>query len=476
MTSRLTLSYGLRYEHYGAPSNTGPAKDAVVQLGAGQDLAARLTTSQLVYPGSGDQRLYNADSKDWAPRFGFSYDLSGNAHTLVRGSYGLFYDRPYDNLWQILRINNFFEPTFSLSGSFNYLAPIPQKLKSLNSNYVDTSFPNLTLFDQNLKNARVQSYFFGLQQRLTANYSLEVNTLGSLGRHLLVTDIVNRPNSDGLSRFNDNLSDIAYRSGQGSSDYNALTAVARYRSGHKQFQISYSWSHTIDNQSEPLVGDFEFLFARVGPDSTRSNFATFSRQFDSRGDRGNSDFDQRQNLVFLSIWDLPAPFAGSKVGRLFRDWKFSQLAAFRSGYPYSVREPIDFDVNAPVVYSGRADVIDPKNAVLSSPIAVRGGKLLLNTAAFAQSAPNVQGNTGRNAFSGPGFYNVDISLSRSFPLRWLGEGGRLMFRADAFNFLNHANLGNPQPFFSPRMVKIFEATDSVEFALTDVHTESAVAN
>ena len=59
-----------------------------------------------------------------------------------------------------------------------------------------------------------------------------------------------------------------------------------------------------------------------------------------------------------------------------------------------------------------------------------------------------QGNTGRNAFSGPGLYNVDISLSRSFPLRWLGEAGRLTFRADAFNFLNHANLNNPQPLIN----------------------------
>ena len=65
--------------------------------------------------------------------------------------------------------------------------------------------------------------------------------------------------------------------------------------------------------------------------------AAFSQQFNIRADRGNSDFDQRHNLVFYSIWDLPAPFSGTKVGRVFRDWRFSQLAAFRSGFPYSVR-------------------------------------------------------------------------------------------------------------------------------------------
>jgi hypothetical protein len=50
---------------------------------------------------------------------------------------------------------------------------------------------------------------------------------------------------------------------------------------------------------------------------------------------------------------------------------------------------------------------------------------------------------GRNAFTGPGFYNLDLAVGRSFPLPWLGEGSRLNFRADAFNVLNHANLGNP---------------------------------
>jgi hypothetical protein len=60
----------------------------------------------------------------------------------------------------------------------------------------------------------------------------------------------------------------------------------------------------------------------------------------------------------------------------------------------------------------------------------------------------VLGNSGRNAFIGPGFYSVDVSLARSFGLRWLGEAGRLTVRADAYNFLNHANLGNPNSDFT----------------------------
>src|SRR5260370_7803834 len=97
------------------------------------------------------------------------------------------------------------------------------------------------------------------------------------------------------------------------------------------------------------------------------------------------------------------------------------------------------------LYNARADVVDPKNPMLATPGPVPGGKLLLNTAAFAQSALGQQGNTGRNALRGPGLFNIDTSLSRSFPVRRLGEAGRLTFRADAFNFFHHANLNIPHP-------------------------------
>ena len=77
------------------------------------------------------------------------------------------------------------------------------------------------------------------------------------------------------------------------------------------------------------------------------------------------------------------------------------------------------------------------------PIPVSGGFQLLNDAAFT-APPNGQlGSTGRNTFTGPGFYNLDASLSRTFALRGWSESSRFTLRADFFNVLNHANLGQP---------------------------------
>jgi hypothetical protein len=68
--------------------------------------------------------------------------------------------------------------------------------------------------------------------------------------------------------------------------------------------------------------------------------------------------------------------------------------------------------------------------------------------AFEEPPANTLGNTGRNEFRGPGLYSIDVSLSRGFPVAMLGEAGRLILRADAYNALNHTNLNSPLDTFA----------------------------
>ncbi|MBZ5604357.1 MAG: carboxypeptidase-like regulatory domain-containing protein [Acidobacteriia bacterium] len=419
VSPRLTVNYGLRYELFGAPSNDGSVKDLLVNLGAGSTLAQQLPGATLA---TGSQ-IFGTDKNDWAVRAGASYDLFGNARTLLRGGYGIFYDRPFDNLWENVRNNALILPLLTLNGATtNYLAPIATQLAPLNGRVLSSSFPDLTLVDPNLRNGRVQSYFAGIQHRVAANLTAEVNALGSYGRSLITTDIVNRDFSMPAGRYNPSLPDIAYRSGQGFSDYNALAAVIRYRASRGTIQATYTWSHTIDNQSEPLAGDFFNLnFTSVQTSGGSGGRAAFSEQFNPNVDRGNSDFDQRHNLVVFGYWNLPRGFIASA------------LAAFRSGFPYSLIAPI---TGASSILNQRPDVAGP----LGSTSAVAGGERLFNPAAFAVPPATTLGNLGRNALTGPGFYNLDLTLARVFAIR---EGLHLTARASAFNVLNHANLGNP---------------------------------
>jgi hypothetical protein len=446
LTPRLTINFGIRYENFGSPQNTGTTKDTLVQLGSGGDLNAQLSGATLVRPARGDEQLFGADNKDVAFRVGASYDLLGNGRTLVRGAFGSFYDRPFDNLWQGARNNNFLLSSIAIRGVFNYLTPIDAAIRTLAKASTPTpfNFPDLTLVAADLLNGRAYSYFAGVQHYITNNFTLEVNTLGTYGRKLITTDVINRDFTVAAGRVNPALGDINYRANQGFSDYNAFTAVARYRWSRGFLQGSYTWSHYIDNQSDPLVGDFfDLSFTAISSGAGSGGRAAFTQQFNPNADKGNSDFDQRHNLVLFSYWNLPGAWQGSKAGVLFRNWTLAGLAAFRSGFPYTVIN------NASAVIAGsgallnpRPDLVDPRAAVLSNPIAIPGGKQLLNAGAFAGVSDRL-GTAGRNALIGPGLYNIDLSVGRSFAIPLLGESGRLTFRVDAFNFLNHANLNNP---------------------------------
>ena len=121
----------------------------------------------------------------------------------------------------------------------------------------------------------------------------------------------------------------------------------------------------------------------------------------------------------------------------------SALSAFRSGLPYTVTGTSTAIAGQGTILNNRANILNPSQTMLPHSEPAAGGQLLLNAEDFTNAAASTLGNSGRNAFTGPGFYSVDLSLARSFPIRRLGEAGRLVFRASAFNVLNHANLNNP---------------------------------
>ncbi len=280
---------------------------------------------------------------------------------------------------------------------------------------------------------------------------MDINGLGTYGRRLITTDIVNRDFSTATGRYNPNLADIAYRAAQGSSNYNALTAVVRYRMERGMVQGSYTWSHTIDNQSDALVGDFfnlNFTTIQAGSAYRRIR-AAFSRQFDPAADRGNSDFDQRHNFVIFSYWDLPGALRGFAMEHAVR--RLDRRGA--GGLPRRI--PLHGAGNLERDSGGRArsSTIAPTSSIPTRrccriPCRWRAASSCSIPPGFAEAAPSTLGNEGRNAFRGPGFYSIDLSLAKSFALPWLGEGGRIKIRADAYNVLNHANLGNPNARFT----------------------------
>lgn len=203
-----------------------------------------------------------------------------------------------------------------------------------------------------------------------------------------------------------------------------------------QYQVSYTWSHAIDNQSDVFEG------VPTDPRTRAFALATFTRQFDARVDRGNANFDQRHNLVFNAIWDIPAPRASADwANQLIGYWTISVIGAYRSGFPVTVIANSFLADPVTGLLNNRLDLIGApgQGYNLSHPTPVPGGVQWLDPSLFEPAVGHV-GNVGRGAIRGPGFWNYDLALVRDITL---SEGKQLQFRFELYNVFNHANLSAP---------------------------------
>jgi hypothetical protein len=443
--SRIALDYGIRYEYFGVPSLRGEATGNVVHLGAGDTLYQRLRTATLA---PGDREVYDPDHNNVAGRVGIAWGIGREMRTRVRASFGTFYDRPFDNLWQTVRSNDVVVQSFVVRGPVDYRQGISPSTQGFSNFSTDAALSRLTLIQPGLRTPYSNSVFSGIEHDLGRNITVAVHGHTALSRKLITTDSINRPGSspqvepgNAQRHLNPNLPRIYYRANQGGSNYHALSAVVRARARRVHLHASYTLSRSFDHQSEPLAGEYLDLNLLQPSAEQQTAVSGFTRQFDSSADWGRSDFDQTHSFVTASIWELPQARSHRLLEWATRDWRISHLLGVRSGRPYSVLVPVEGIPQGGMIYHNRANIIE--GVPVETDLARGGGKIVLNRAAFAFPTAATIGNSRRNAFRAPGFYSLDLSVARSFPLTRISESSRLTFRADAFNLLNHANLAAP---------------------------------
>jgi hypothetical protein len=226
---------------------------------------------------------------------------------------------------------------------------------------------------------------------------------------------------------------------KGFSNYNGLLATLHKNAGYGlQFDLNYTWAHSIDNVS--AIANF------IASSSGYDFICDVARP---RECRGNSDFDVANTLSGNFLYELPIgrgkalaatmPFwANEFVG----GWELSGLPFWHTGYAYNAQANAfvaSFANDAPATLIGSPGQMKTKiNGGNGQPLFAYANP---TNALNAYTGPTGFAIGSRNNLRGPGFFDLDLGLGKTFPI--IENTLNLKFRCDAFNALNHPNFNPP---------------------------------
>jgi hypothetical protein len=204
-----------------------------------------------------------------------------------------------------------------------------------------------------------------------------------------------------------------------------------------QGSINYTWSHALDDISN--AGFDQYSFNTAGE--------AFLYQVDPKNLRrynyGNADYDFRQNLSASYIYEMPSMFKGNRLlNSVVGGWVTSGVIYKRSGQPYSV---VDTGLTSHTTGNNSANIVMPFFLGGSIP-SCKVDITCLNSAQFSENPPALDnfgafGNTTRNQFRGPGYFDMDMTIKKNF--RITESGLTFSMGANAYNVLNHPRFANP---------------------------------
>lgn len=471
VTSRLTLNVGIRWDVtlwpiYGQP----PAPDAYVgdvDFNNGTYILARepgacsatqgfpcipggTLPANVVVTSHSNGSIYSNDYGDWQPRVGLAYRLTDK--TAIRAGYGRFYDnwnaiiqlaQNYEGTWPDigqLIANNLNHPggtaatitnPFNLaSGGVVYPAASPFLSSGFEDWYVDPGKYKMPLSDQ---------WNFGIEQALGSNTVLDLAYVGNHDIQLnegtnANTDPTPGPVSTETQRRPYPYIPVTfYDKSVGQSKYNGLQIRLQQRAtAGLTYILSYTYSKSIDRGCS---GDF-------GAEGCETE-----TPYNTRNDTSVSGYDLPNIFSGSFVYDIPVgkgkTFSTHNgfVDYVVGNWQLGGILTLHSGTPFDV-------TMANGDTAGTGNTVDRANLLMSNPYASGQGPLVyLNPAAFGSplaataTTGGAYGNLGRNSLRTDPWHNLDMSLTRIFPIK---ERTNLQFRCDFFNISNSVVFGQPQ--------------------------------
>lgn len=400
VSPRLSLNFGLRYSVKPAPFSRNDSHPYLFDFNS-------LTPDEL--PTRQDGPLWDTSWSDIAPRIALTYQIRSKAgwETSVRGGASLIFDdrsssgiAAFGGGYGYTASRSFPNSPFPVLGNNLTIPPVVQFSEGDLSTYY--SFP------KDLRTPRTLEWQFGVDQNLGRLQQLSLAYAGAAGRDLIY-----------WHTYDFGTPQVHAYSNDARSDYHALLVeYTRRLSRGLQGSVSYTWSHSIDNDS----GEASRGYAPPQLLSPSLN-------------RASADFDRRHVLRMVGSYQVPSLKGPRWLRQLCENWRVDAVLTAQTATPFSIFYLKNFDFGT---YFARPDILD--SVPLWTTNSSSPGGRSINSSAFVVPKESRQGTLGRNTLRAFPLRQTDLSLSRQIRL---GERLVAHLRVDAFNVLNTPHFGPP---------------------------------
>jgi hypothetical protein len=449
-TSKLTLTYGLRWEYFMPPvdnnnrrANFDPATGNMVVPGASTlallnpQLPTALTANiEVAPPGFPGRSLLSGRKTNLGPRFGFAYLLDKG--TVIRGGYGIYFASPLSALQDSLEGAGLFGTTIGANNSFTGNVPLFQfpspfsTIPAAGGSSCTTQCLSVSGTDPHIKTPTSQQWNLTVERDLGRSLVARVAYRGFMTTQLPITNDLTVPQVFGNPRNFPLYYSVAWTNSGGIQKMNALDfTLERKFTGGLTFQFAYT---VAKNVSDTLASD--------GGSSAGDSP---SNPYNRAGDMGNVYFTPRHRMVNNVVWDVPFG-RGQRFGSgvikpvdyALGGWEMSAVNVIQSGYFLTPT----YDGPSALVNNGSPLRPDCSGSLgVSNPSTAQW----FNTSAFSAPALGTYGNCGVGVIQGPGKYGFSLGLHKFFKLR---ESVKLKLEANMVNAFNHPVLNIPEMNFS----------------------------